>query len=72
MASPIRKDYCTMAEAAESIGVTHSQVSRYVSNGLLSCEKIGRQIFLRWSDVRNFHRPSPGNPQFRQQTRKTG
>ena len=64
-ASPIRKEFCTMSEAAEKIGVSVSQVSRYVSAGLLTSEPVGGQKFLRWSEVKAFKRLPPGNPAFR-------
>lgn len=60
--------YLTMAETAEAIGVSVSQVSRYVSNQLLKPIDLGHQLLFKKTDVAKFERPPRGNPAFRKQS----
>lgn len=64
--------FCTVYEAAEIIGVSHAQVTRYVKNEQLPAERVGRMILIDKKALAKFQRPKVGNPQFRQQkkTRK--
>ncbi len=57
------KKYCTPAEAAEIIGVSYSQVTRYVAAGMFAdvCY-FGNRIYINRRDVRRFKRPKRGNP----------
>ena len=64
VSSPIRTEFCTIEEAARIIGVHRSQITRYIQNRLLECERVGNQLFLNKKQVRNFVRPRPGNPNF--------
>jgi excisionase family DNA binding protein len=57
--------YYTLYEAAERIGVSHSQVSRYVQEKLLEGICLGRQILITERSVDSFKRPPRGNPAFR-------
>lgn len=57
--------YLRLDEAAKIIGVSHSQVWRYVNDGLLDAINIGGTYLLRECDVRIFTRPPRGNPAFR-------
>ena len=56
--------YLTSSEAAEIIGVSRSQVSRYVSSGKLPARRVGQQLLIREKDAKKFKRPPPGNPNF--------
>jgi len=57
--------FMTPGEAADAIGVSHAQVTRYVKDGLLKAERIGRQMLIPEDEVTGFERPPRGNPQFR-------
>lgn len=61
--------YCRLEKAAEIIGVTHSQVWRYIDAGLLDSLKIGNTHLVKESDAKNFKRPPRGNPAFRSENR---
>lgn len=57
--------YVRLERAAEIIGVTHSQVWRYIDDGILDALKFGNTHLVKESDARNFERPPRGNPAFR-------
>lgn len=57
--------YLTAYEAADRIGVSHSQITRYVSNGQLPSMRVGNVILIPESSVQHFIRPPVGNPEFR-------
>lgn len=57
--------YYTIKEAAEVIGVSSSQVNRYIIDGTLKAIDLGKQWILEQSAVHNFQRPPRGNPTFR-------
>lgn len=57
--------YYTIYEAAEVIGVSHSQVTRYVKDKLLPAVELGHQKLIEQEAVHKFQRPPVGNPQFR-------
>jgi excisionase family DNA binding protein len=63
--------YLTVSEAADVIGVSHAQVTRYITEGLLKSSKIGRQYLIHEADAKNFQRPPRGNPLFRKENRGT-
>ena len=54
----------TLTEAATVIGVSHSQVSRYTTDGLIPTIDLGHQKLIREADAKNFKRPPRGNPSF--------
>ena len=60
--------YYTMDEAAEVIGVSASQVSRYITGGKLSAIDLGGQKLLEQQAVHKFERTPVGNPAFRRQS----
>lgn len=60
MTSPLRKNVITVSEAARIIGVHHSQVTRYIKDGLLEAERIGNQLFLNRRHAEAFQRPKRG------------
>ena len=55
----------TAYEAADVIGVSHSQVTRYVAAGSLPAKRIGPTILIAEEDAKKFVKPSKGNPNFR-------
>lgn len=57
--------YIDLYRAAEIIGVSHSQVWRYISEGLLDALKIGNTHLVKEKDAKSFERPLRGNPNFR-------
>lgn len=57
--------YLTVYEAAEVIGVSHSQCTRYIAEGLLDAADLGHQKLIREEDAKAFNRPPKGNPQFK-------
>lgn len=59
--------YYTIGEAARVIGRSESQVSRYITNGLLRAVDLGHQKMLRQRDVDSFTPPPRGNPNFLKQ-----
>ena len=48
----LRDNYCTISEAAKELGVTRQTISRWIRQGKLSGEKIGREIIIRKSELR--------------------
>ena len=60
--------YYTVYEAAEIIGVSHSQVSKYIRNGQLPATPLGHQKLIEQEAVHKFQRPPVGNPQFRKKS----
>lgn len=64
--------YYTLKEAAEIIGVSKAQVSRYIAEGLLPHTDLGQQFLIEQQAVHNFERPLRGNPQFRKQGERHG
>ena len=61
----ILPDYYTIREAAEVIGRSQSQVSRYITRGLLEAKSFGPIKLIRQADVHSFTPPPRGNPLFR-------
>lgn len=57
--------YYTIAEAAEVLKRSPSQVTRYIQDGLLKAIPLGHQYLLEQSVVHNFTPPPRGNPNFR-------
>ena len=58
----------TVYEAAEIIGVSHAQVTRYVRQKLLPAVRLSQTILIDEQDARNFQRPPRGNPKLLQKT----
>jgi excisionase family DNA binding protein len=57
--------YYTVYEAAQVIGVSHSQVTRYIKSKLLEAVELGHQKLIEQEAVHKFQKPSVGNPNFR-------
>lgn len=57
--------YYTIAEAAEVLERSESQVSRYIKQGLLPAADLGHQKLIEQSAVHTFIPPPRGNPDFR-------
>lgn len=62
---PTITGYYTIAEAAEVLDKSESQVSRYIKQGLLPAVNLGHQKLVEQADVHNFIPPLKGNPNFR-------
>ncbi len=62
--------YLTVNEAAEAIDRSHSQVTRYITSGLLRAIKQGNQWFIPEEQLKGFEPPPRGNPVFREQSAK--
>jgi excisionase family DNA binding protein len=58
----------TVYEAAEIIGVSHAQVTRYVRQGLLAAVRVSQAILIDEADAKKFRRPPRGNPKLLQKT----
>jgi len=63
--------YYTVEEAAAVIGVSHSQVTRYIADGKLEAKPVGQQYLIEQLAAHNFVRPPRGNPLFRKPRRRT-
>lgn len=63
--------WLTVKEAAEIIGVVASRIYQMVADEELHCERFGKTLAFRESDVIAFSkRPRPrGNPNFKRQTK---
>lgn len=70
MRMAILPGFYTYTEAAQVLRRSESQVSRYVSGGLLKAIDLGRQKVIEQADVHNFSPPPRGNPTFRQRAEK--
>lgn len=56
--------YYTLQEAADVLGVTKPQVSRYIKKGRLCPIDLGQQKVLEQAAVHTLERKKPGNPNF--------
>jgi len=56
--------FLTMIEAAQAIGVSKAQVSRYIKNNNLDHAEVGNQYLIPEEAVKTFERPERGNPAF--------
>lgn len=56
--------YLTTSEAADLIGIDHSQVCRYCQDGSLKATKVGNQWMIKREDAKKFERRPVGNPEF--------
>lgn len=63
--------YYTPEEAAKVLGVSQSQITRYVQAGTLKSIPVGRQMLFEQSAVHNFTRPPRGNPNFKPREQAT-
>lgn len=63
--------YYTIYEAADVIGVSHSQVARYIRNGDLPAQTVGNTRLIEQEAVHKFQRKPVGNPQFRLRVNKS-
>lgn len=54
--------YVTAAQAAERIGISRVQVTRYIKSGLLDAVRVGPMLLIRESKLRRFKRRPRGNP----------
>jgi len=61
--------YYTIGEAAEVLGRSESQVSRYIKHGLLEAVDLGHQKLIEQSAVHTFTPPLRGNPTFRRESK---
>ena len=57
--------YYTIEEAVPIIGRSHSQICRYVRDGLLPAKDLGHQLLVEQAAVHEFQPPPRGNPTFR-------
>jgi len=55
-AEPEHKEYVTIREAAECLGISEKQVYRLVQNGTFSGKKIGKIRLIRYIDVLNYEK----------------
>jgi excisionase family DNA binding protein len=53
-------DLLSTQEAADILGVTSSRVRQLCAEGALPCQKLGRDWFLKRSDVKAFAKLPPG------------
>jgi excisionase family DNA binding protein len=57
--------YCTAKEAAGIIGKSHTQLCKYVRDGLLPAIRVGKSLLINEERLRDFVPPPMGNPNFR-------
>ena len=62
---PTIPGYYTIAEAAEVLNRSESQVSRYIKNGQLTAVHLGNQYLIEQVAVHQFTPRPRGNPNFR-------
>lgn len=56
--------YVTVRQAAKTLDVSHSQVTRYIKKGLLPSVPAGNQKLIPAAKVKRFKKPPVGNPNF--------
>lgn len=61
--------FYTISEAAEVIGRSPSQVTRYCQQNLIKALNTGRQWLIEQEEAHKFTPPPKGNPDFRRQKR---
>ncbi|MGD2065437.1 MAG: helix-turn-helix domain-containing protein [Dehalococcoidia bacterium] len=50
----LKDKYITVTEAAEIAGVTRQTISRWIAEGHLIAEKVGRQVFIKKEDFGDY------------------
>ena len=55
-AKPEHKEYVTIREAAECLGISEKRVYRLVENGVFSGKKIGKIRLIRYADIVNYEK----------------
>lgn len=63
--------FLTVHEAAAAIGVSHSQVTRYLHQKRIEALKIGQQFLIPENALKSFERPKMGNPNLNANRKKT-
>lgn len=53
-------DYLTISQVAERLKVTRQTVSRWISQGIIEGERIGREVLLKKSDIEPLRCPACG------------
>ena len=53
---PEHKEYVTIREAAECLGISEKRVYRLVENGVFSGKKIGKIRLIRYADIVNYEK----------------
>jgi excisionase family DNA binding protein len=64
------KGMLTTSEAAERLGVTPGRVRQFVLSGRLPAEKIGRDLFIKESDLKLVEERPTGRPSTKKATKK--
>jgi excisionase family DNA binding protein len=52
----------TTAEAAERLGVSPSRVRQFILDGRLPAQKVGRDLFIKESDLKRVRERPTGRP----------
>lgn len=52
----LKDKYFTISEAAKEIGVTRQTISRWIADGKISAEKVGRETLIKKKDLQKYHR----------------
>lgn len=55
-AEPEHKEYVTIREAAECLGISEKRVYRLMENGVFSGKKIGKIRLIRYADIVNYEK----------------
>jgi excisionase family DNA binding protein len=50
----IAEDYVTISQAARALSVTRQTIHRWIKQGLLSCERVGREALIDRAAVEGF------------------
>lgn len=52
----IKDRYWTISEAAKQFNVTRQTISRWIADGKISVEKVGRETLIKKKDLHQYHR----------------
>lgn len=64
--------YVTPAEVADQVGLSVSQISRYITSGELKVAKrLGRMCLIEEAVAKNFVKKPRGNPNFQKKVKKS-
>jgi excisionase family DNA binding protein len=51
----LKDEYFTISEASKEVGVTRQTISRWVKDGMLSAEKVGRAVLIKKNELYEYN-----------------
>jgi len=57
----VKKDYCTLGEAALLLSVNPVTIWRWISSGKLAAHRLGREVLIEKCELEKYQRPICAN-----------